>query len=192
MSAEDVFVMALSNDIESLVTPRVFVTLLKLCTVASAPVRNLLSCNDVVFWKQVFSHLNATAVSETIRDLLSPTPTSEQGLAVYKRRCIELMVFRILDNQGGMPPVDMYISGPVRIFLARSNGSIQAVVNGLRTWFQKVRQRDPDFPPVPAEFAIALVDAAKKIEMHWRDVARSKGLANFPQLKRTLKEYEVW
>jgi hypothetical protein len=193
MSAEDILTVTLTNDIQSFTQPRIFITLLKLCTVASAPVRNMLPCNDVAFWRQVYSHLNQTVFSETvIQNLLSPAPTSEQGGVVYKRRCIELMVFRILDNQVNMPPVDMYIAGPVRIFLARSNGSIQAVVNGLRTWFQLVRERDPDFPPVSAEFAIALVEAAKKKEIHLRGNARSKGLANFPQLKSSLREHEFW
>lgn len=197
MSSDDILTITLANDIKSLVQPRVFVTLLQMCTVLGVSVRGMLSCNDPVFWEQIYLHLSRTVWTDTAILAVSPVVLSTNGqnasrVNTYKRKCIELVTFRILDGQAGMPPTAMYIEGPMRIFLARKNGSMKSVTDGLRAWFQKVRERDPNFPPVPAHFAIALLEGVKKMELHWRGSARSNGLANLPALLDAVREYEYY
>ena len=185
---EDILTVTLANDFKSLVKPRAFLTLLQLCTVMSPSVRRMLSCNDAAFWEQVYLHLKNTTKfhEQLIRDLISPP--NGQGVAVYKRKCIEFVVYRILDDQVGLPSTAAHISGPVQTFLSRTNGSVKNVVKGVRTWVQKVRQRDPHFPPIPSDFVVAIVEGTKKIEVRHRGRQHCNGLDNFPQLIDALKE----
>ena len=187
MSSDDILTITLANDIKSLVQPRVFVTLLQMCTVLSGSVRGMLSCNDPAFWEQIHLHLSQTlwtdpAIPAVASVVLSTNGQNASRVNTYKRKCIELVTYRILDGKTGMPPTAMFIDGPMSIFLARKNGSIKSVTDGLRAWFQKVRERDPNFPPVPAHFAIALLEGVKRMVLHWRGNAKSNGLANFPAL----------
>lgn len=193
MSAQDVLTVTLGHDVREVVKPRAFLTLLQMCTVFTGAVRGMLSCNDVAFWRQIYTHLIATPFSQqAIFRLLSSPPERGASAAVYKRRCIELVVYRILDDQAGMPPVDMHLLDRMQKFIARKNGSIEQVKDGVRTWARKVRERDPHFPPMPAEFVVALVGAAKKIVLAWRGNKPAQGLVNVPLLLDSLKEEEFW
>jgi hypothetical protein len=202
-------------DRHAVITVKGLLQLLQLCQVSNR-YASLFSCHQRTTWRSLLQHAERTtnANLESFTNgakLLSTTADVDaqvvnlndaKAAAAYKRAFIDYVIYRALAGHRAYKNVDdfrregwfnlIWFKGQIKTFLSHSNGSITMVLERLKEATAGLRNEDPFYPPIPADFFVGAIymikkayEAEKKQVQNWR---AKGGMSNIPYLIDAIKK----